>query len=339
MIKELQKLVIESDDKQIQTDVKPLVDCQSQTDLDSETLLEYLYQFNDEDKVYIISKGWSSIEDQNKLVIVYDLINKMEHEMQCDLYTLLGNSFNEILLKYTKEHHMDFNHMTIQNLTKISKGEIYNKFDERLVSFFDAATCKTSNHTSRKTHNNLNEKSNIVESMLKARNHNCVTASGMTENIICHFASNKSKATGNVLSKLGAKGSKYTLDIVLQNSVVKSLFNPEHHIKKSLMLSYDNIQTLLKSHVIANSDKGVTLAIVVTSVCASQIDGGKSSDMQYKIEHAPEFWNRKYQYHNVNDVLINVLDSEVLKEISVVKESDQKVVHGYFEAYLIFEAY
>ena len=92
MIKELQKLVIESDDKQIQTDVKPLVDCQSQTDLDSETLLEYLYQFNDEDKVYIISKGWSSIEDQNKLVIVYDLINKMEHEMQCDLYTLLGNT-------------------------------------------------------------------------------------------------------------------------------------------------------------------------------------------------------------------------------------------------------
>ena len=89
LIKELQKLVIESDDKQIQTDVKPLVDCQSQTDLDSETLLEYLYQFNDEDKVYIISKGWSSIEDQNKLVIVYDLINKMEHEMQCDLYTLL----------------------------------------------------------------------------------------------------------------------------------------------------------------------------------------------------------------------------------------------------------
>ena len=92
----------------------------------------------------------------------------MEHEMQCDLYTLLGNSFNEILLKYTQEHHMDFNHMTIQNLTKVSRGEIYNKFDQRLVSFFDAATCKTSNHTSRKTHNNLNEKSNIVESMLKA---------------------------------------------------------------------------------------------------------------------------------------------------------------------------
>ena len=168
LIEELQKLVIESDDKQIQTDVKPLVDCQSQTDLDSETLLEYLYQFNDEDKVYIISKGWSSIEDQNKLVIVYDLINKMEHEMQCDLYTLLGNSFNEILLKYTQEHHMDFNHMTIQNLTKVSRGEIYNKFDQRLVSFFDAATFKTYNHTSRKTHNNLNEKSNIVESMLKA---------------------------------------------------------------------------------------------------------------------------------------------------------------------------
>ena len=77
LIEELQKLVIESDDKQIQTDVKPLVDCQSQTDLDSETLLEYLYQFDDEDKVYIISKGWSSIDDQNKLVIVYDLVNKI----------------------------------------------------------------------------------------------------------------------------------------------------------------------------------------------------------------------------------------------------------------------
>ena len=61
--------------------------------MDSETLLEFLYQFNEEDKVYIISNGWSSIDDQNKLVIVYDLINKMEHEMQCDLYTLTSKHF------------------------------------------------------------------------------------------------------------------------------------------------------------------------------------------------------------------------------------------------------
>ena len=66
---------------------------------------------------------------------------------------------------------MDFNHMTIQNLTKVSRGEIYNKFDQRLVSFFDAATFKTYNHTSRKTHNNLNEKSNIVESTLSCIEH------------------------------------------------------------------------------------------------------------------------------------------------------------------------
>ena len=33
LIEELQKLVIESDDKQIQTDVKLLVNCQSQTEL------------------------------------------------------------------------------------------------------------------------------------------------------------------------------------------------------------------------------------------------------------------------------------------------------------------
>ena len=34
-----------------------------------------------------------------------NLINKMEHEMQCDLYTLLGNSFNKILYKYTYNIH------------------------------------------------------------------------------------------------------------------------------------------------------------------------------------------------------------------------------------------
>ena len=82
------------------------VDSQNQTEFDSGTLLEFLYQFNDEDKVYIISKCWSSIDDeQNKLVIVYDLINKMGNEMQCDLYTLLGNSFNKILYKYTYNIH------------------------------------------------------------------------------------------------------------------------------------------------------------------------------------------------------------------------------------------
>ena len=94
LIKDLKKLVNESDDKQTQTEVQSTqVDSQNQTEFDSETLLEFLYQFNDEDKVYIISKGWSSIDDQNKLVIVYDLINKMEHEMQCDLYTLTSKLF------------------------------------------------------------------------------------------------------------------------------------------------------------------------------------------------------------------------------------------------------
>ena len=78
LIKDLKKLVNESDDKQTQTEVQSTqVDSQNQTEFDSETLLEFLYQFNEEDKVYIISKGWSSIDDQNKLVIVYDLINKI----------------------------------------------------------------------------------------------------------------------------------------------------------------------------------------------------------------------------------------------------------------------
>ena len=195
LIKDLKKLVNESDDKQTQTEVQSTqVDSQNQTEFDSETLLEFLYQFNDEDKVYIISKCWSSIDDeQNKLVIVYDLINKMENEMQCDLYTLLGNSFNKILYKYTQEQHMNFNHMTIQDLSRVTKGEIYNSFDERLISFFDAATNKSSNHKNQKAHDNLNEKSNIAESILKARNSKCVTKSGMSENIICHFASNNKK--------------------------------------------------------------------------------------------------------------------------------------------------
>ena len=157
LIKDLKKLVNESDDKQTQTEVQSTqVDSQNQTEFDSETLLEFLYQFNDEDKVYIISKCWSSIDDeQNKLVIVYDLINKMGNEMQCDLYTLLGNSFNKILYKYTQEQHMNFNHMTIQDLSRVTKGEIYNSFDERLKSFFDAATNKSSNHKNQKAHDNL----------------------------------------------------------------------------------------------------------------------------------------------------------------------------------------
>ena len=42
LIEELQKLVIESDDKQIQTDVKPLVDCQSQTEYHPLSVYHYI---------------------------------------------------------------------------------------------------------------------------------------------------------------------------------------------------------------------------------------------------------------------------------------------------------
>ena len=223
LIGELQKLVIDSDEKQVQTDVTS-VHQDTQTKLNSEDVLHFLLQFNDEDKAYIISQGFKSFDDdQNKLVILFDSINKLNHELQCNLYTLLGNSFHHILLEYTQKHHMNLKQMTIQDLSRISKGEIYNSFDDRLQCFFDAATSKSSTDRIRESHDNLNEKANIVESLLKARNFKCVTASGMSENIICHFASNKSKDTGQVLSKVGAKGCKKSLDIVLNNSLIKSV--------------------------------------------------------------------------------------------------------------------
>ena len=90
-------------------------------------------------------------------------------------------------------------------LIHVTKKEKYESIDKRLQCFIDEMTKKNGHRST--SNDNTNYKYNVLENIMKSRNNNYVSQIGISENIICHFGSNKCKYNTQVLNKLGGKGS------------------------------------------------------------------------------------------------------------------------------------
>ena len=144
--------------------------------------------------------------------------------------------------------------------------DLYNKCDERLQSFIDALTARL-----KSDHENINFKANIYDNILKARNSKYFSPSGVKEHMVSYLSSGKSMHTSQVFSKQGGKGSRPILEKILKNSESVCLFKAPENV--TLFFSYDNIQTLLKSHRVGGSHQSKVLAIVVCSILCLLPDG------------------------------------------------------------------
>ena len=81
-----------------------------------------------------------------------------------------------------------------------------------------------------------------------------------------------------------------------------------------IFFTFDNIQTLLKSHRICGENQKKALAIVVTSILCLKPDGDeKKSSIQYKTENCPAAWFYQYKFNPENDCLIQRIDTAILK--------------------------
>ena len=78
--------------------------------------------------------------------------------------------------------------------------------------------------------------------------------------------------------------------------------------------SYDNIQTLLKSHRVGGNHQNKVLVIVVCSILCLLPDGEeKKSLMQYVSEFCPANWYSEYQYEQKKQIFIEKLNTDTLK--------------------------
>ena len=82
-----------------------------------------------------------------------------------------------------------------------------------------------------------------------------------------YIDSKKTQSVTNIFNKVGGKGSFPLLEDVIQNTELSVHFSPPKNIL--CFYSFDNIQTLFKCHRLEGKNADHILAIVITSVNAT----------------------------------------------------------------------
>ena len=179
---------------------------------------------------------------------ICEFIDKMNLENQTKLYSKLGLSLNKVLYEISdNETSSDLN---LADLMNYKKEAFYESLDPRLKAFVDSITEKSGNR--KNNHDNKNFKINAVENLMKARNNNHVSVSGVREHIVAYLSSGKSRHVTQLFSKQGPKGSRPLLENILENSM--EVFKFEAPQDKSVFISFDNIQKLYKNYRLGVSE-------------------------------------------------------------------------------------
>ena len=237
---------------------------------------------------------------------------------------MLGNSLNEDLYKASKQCDVIGKDLNLEDLKKSSKGDFFKSCDVRIKSFIN---CITERKTS--TCDNENFRSNVYENLLKARNSKFNSVVGVKENMVVYLSSGKSRHTSQVFSKQGGKGTRPLLETILKNSESICVFKaPEG---STLFFTFDNIQTLLKSHRIGGEHQKKVLAIVVCSTLCLQPDGDKKSKVQYKYENCPANWLFEYKFQPDTKTYNKSINSNSLKNCLVLNEEEMNLFEEIFE--------
>jgi hypothetical protein len=185
--------------------------------------------FTSYEKSYLTSNLWATIHKDFQVKLLFLLYGDFDNDQQADTLALLGDTLNE----------------TIDKLCVTNKKEFHQTCDIRLENFIDSLTAKKVNDNT----DCVNNKCNVYENILKARNSKFVSDVGVKEHMVSYLSSVKSIHNTQVFSKQGGKGTRPVLEMVLQNSESVCKFKPP--TKTTLFFSFDNRQTLLKSHRIS----------------------------------------------------------------------------------------
>ena len=197
----------------------------------------------------------------------------------------------------------------------------------------EAATEKTHYKNRKYVHDNFNELSNCYENLLKARNYKFTSPVGIKEHFVSFVSSNRSYYSSVMFNKQGAKGSKRLLEDLIKNTVNSNAKNVKKDLKQHITInvSFDNIQKLLSQHRISNTEQLKVLAVIITSIMATLVDGWNKSEIQFTPANCPSMWLHEYEINEETGYLNNKLDAQTLKELaSHDYKNDETVVEEYF---------
>ena len=141
------------------------------------------------EKSHLIANLFLKIPQVEGCKLLYLMYSNMGYEGQCDVFSFLDSSLNENLKTESVEKVRNASKLSIKDLKKATKDQLYDECDGRLKNFIDAITHKQWN--SPKDDNNT-YKANVYENLLKARNGKYVSDIGLKEHMVIYLASGKS---------------------------------------------------------------------------------------------------------------------------------------------------
>ena len=145
--------------------------------------------------------------------------------------------------------------------------------------------------------------------------------------MVSYLASGKAIHNTQVFSKQGGKGTRPVLEMVLKNSEKALKFKAPEML--TLFFSFDNIQTLLKSHRVGGEHQQKILAVVVCSILC--LAWGEESYIQFASKNCPAYWYSNYKFEPKNKVFIESLSASTLKKCLEITDEESKVFNDFFE--------
>ena len=280
-----------------------------------------------ENAAIIIKQVLEEVPDQDHALLIDPIcqfISRMSPVNQSQLFGLLGKLLNKSVYR---ENSKSSESLDLEKLQQNSKKELFGEIDPRLCSFINSLTERTGNNQQRK--NNLVFKMNAVENLIKARNTNFTSITGLREHLVAYIASNRSRHVTQVFSKQGAKGTRPLLEKIMDNSMKTSNFKAPS--QKSLFISFDNIQKLYKNYRLGANEDEKAIAAIVTSILCILPDGPDTSDIQYQLDLSPEIWLHKFTTDKQSGYTVRYIDKQILKNMLKEDLEIKDIISDFFQ--------
>ena len=169
-----------------------------------ETIMSSLPFLSYDDMLYLFHNLFHNIKEEDNVIHLFSLFEKLEMENQEAFFESLGALFNEDLFKVSLSASPNTKDLTISELLDVNQSDLFNECDPRLKSFLKSATEKKKYRSNKDKESSL---SNAYENLLKARNSNFVSSSGLKEHMIAYISSGKNNDVSDLMSHIVGKGN------------------------------------------------------------------------------------------------------------------------------------
>ena len=150
---------------------------------------------------------------------LFDKIESLSIDEQVNLYSKMGSAFNDYIWRESNSQiHLN---LTVLDLKKVSKFDMWTKLDKRIAAFF---TSMTENKNKRRQKDNKVELANLLESIFKSRNSRYVSLSGLKEHLVAYISSNRSKYVTDLFCHIGGRGNRHLLETIINKSEIACTF-------------------------------------------------------------------------------------------------------------------